>query len=118
MSGTQVKSAGFIVTISVAMPRGDHGSQLPNLPAGKREAALPWAPLWQQAAAPGALSSDTALIKPTLSPPLFPEESFLPFTSQPKTTKHRGHTAAAPAQNHTGVKNMSVFNDPRFCKTH
>ena len=46
MSGTQVKSAGFIVTISVAMPRGDHGSQLPNLPAGKREAALPWAPLW------------------------------------------------------------------------
>ena len=102
MSGTQVKSAGFIVTISVAMPRGDHGSQLPNLPAGKREAALPWAPLWQQAAAPGALSSDTALIKPTLSPPLFPEESFLPLhlpaqdhkaqrthSSSPSTEPHR-----------------------------
>lgn len=44
---------------------------------------LPWAPLWQQAAAVGALSSDTALIKPTLSSPLFTEESFLPFTSSP-----------------------------------
>ena len=42
---------------------------------------LPWVPLWQQAAALGALSSDTALIKPTLSPLLFAEESFLPFTS-------------------------------------
>ena len=34
MSGTRVRSAGFIVTVSVPTPRGDHGSQLPNLSTG------------------------------------------------------------------------------------
>ncbi|XP_054577882.1 coiled-coil domain-containing protein 167 isoform X3 [Eptesicus fuscus] len=40
---------------------------------------------------------------------------FYPSQSQ---TKHRGQPAAAPAQSHTGIKNMFIFNDPRFCKTH
>lgn len=51
------------------------------------------------------------------------EYSFLPLHLQPfhpsqsQTTKHRGLTTA-PAQSHTAIKNMFIFNDPRFCEIH
>lgn len=68
--------ASWAVGLSFSNPASHRSHNISDSSLGPSLAA--------SAAAPGALSSDTALIKPTLSPPLFPEESFLPFTLSPR----------------------------------